>query len=173
MEIRPVERLILLMLCEIQDHLGIGGSEVDTKFLKSAIFGGHDWAIDWQMSGVAQVEPVEKSVVDEVTEILDLYRALEPSYDKLDPTARAGIEEWWVRFPGFDGNNETEHMSVARFLINEMERWDEFKSHPMNSHSPTLDRAREMVRRYESVRASIGSSRRLLTADEIKNVAAP
>lgn len=55
------------------------------------------------------VQPVDHSIVSEVVDILDMYDMLELSYGELDASASVGIDEHLVRFPGFDGNNETSH----------------------------------------------------------------
>lgn len=57
------------------------------------------------------MQPVDHSIVSEVVDILDMYDMLELSYGELDASASAsvGIDEHLVRFPGFDGNNETSH----------------------------------------------------------------
>jgi hypothetical protein len=49
-------------------------------------------------------------------------------------------------FLGFDGNNEHEHVSVAEFYIDQMERFVHFESRKLNAHMMTLGRHRQMLR---------------------------
>lgn len=172
MELRPAERLILLMLSEIYDHLGIDG-ETDTKLLRGAIFGGHGWALDWDMPGVTQVEETDRAIVSEVVDFLDMYDMIELSLADLSAADCAALPDWKLRFRGFDGNNETTYMSVARFMVAEMGRFSAFKGRDFNSHAPVVDRARAMYRVYEPLRP--GTAHRnppRLTLDDLKAIAA-
>ena len=77
----------------------------------------------------------------EVREILNMFRALDPGQGKKPA----------VPFPGFDGNDETEHFAYARFLLKDRRLWRE--SNPAdnnyNTHSATLDDYREMLSRWK------------------------
>lgn len=171
MEIRPVERLILTMLTEIYDNLKIKG-EVDASLVRSALFGGHSWVFDWEMPGIAKVEEKPERLVRETVDILDMYDFLELSYADLEPDDRAGIDDWRIRFPGFDGNNETDHIGIARFFVEELGRFERFRGRDLNSHHPTLDRARAMLKTFEPIRSTTGMRGGLprLTAEEIRQI---
>lgn len=41
-------------------------------------------------------------------------------------------------FTGFDGNNETELLVVTDFIINKLQRFEEFKDRDLNSHAPII-----------------------------------
>ena len=69
------------------------------------------------------------------------------------------------RFNGFDGNNETEHMGVARFLIEDLERFSSFKKRDLNSHMPTLVGYRRMLRIFLPLRPGLTGG--VLTASQI------
>src|SRR5687767_13092413 len=111
MKLSDGERMILIMLSDIQEKLGIQDG-LNPRFVREAIYGGHHWAFEWQYPGLFP-EPVEDSTVREVTDILDMWRMLE----------EAGSE----KFPGFDTNREGRHASVAHFMTEEMGRFDSFK----------------------------------------------
>ena len=49
------EKLILLMLTDIYDKLGVQG-EIDPQFVRSAIFDNMLWGLSWKYSGI----PFEK-----------------------------------------------------------------------------------------------------------------
>ncbi|WP_052747983.1 MULTISPECIES: YfbU family protein [Brevundimonas] len=173
MEIRDVDRLILVMLAEIQENLKIKG-EIDTAFLKDAIFGGHDWALEWRMPGIFKVEQTSRDVLAETVDVLDMYDMMERSYDDLGPSEKVGFDRHEVEFHGFDGNHETDHMGVAQFLVEKMNRFPRFLGRTFNSHHPTLDRVRRMLRAYEPLRAGTGQRSGVprLNADEIRQVLA-
>jgi len=83
----------------------------------------------------------------EVLDILEMFSVLKRDYEALSKEDRDGIDEWRVKFAGFDGNYETKQMAYARYFCGlddgryqELDRGDDF-----NSHMPTLDRYRAMV----------------------------
>jgi uncharacterized protein YfbU (UPF0304 family) len=60
-----------------------------------------------------------------------------------------------VKFIGFDGNNESELMGIARFLIDDMERFTSFKGRELNSHMPTRSMYRRMLSVFEPIRKTL------------------
>jgi uncharacterized protein YfbU (UPF0304 family) len=72
-----------------------------------------------------------------------MYRALKIAARDLPPGFLADAD---TEFPGFDGNNETEHFAYARFLRDAQGSGDESKEEPRNSHRPMLMRYRWMLR---------------------------
>lgn len=159
---------MLVMLSEIYDALKLD-SGVNTALLREAVYSGHSWALEWDMAGLTQVEETPRQVVTEVVDILDMHSFLEAGFKALTAEEQAQIE--WphrVEFNGFDGNNEIQHMSVARMLLEHMERWQEFKGRPLNSHSETLHTKARMVEAFEPIRRTLVD--RKMTVDEIKTV---
>lgn len=172
MELRPADKLIILMLTEIYDHLKVQG-ETDTAFLRNAIFGGHNWALDWQLPGITQTVTTPETVVRRTVDLLDMYDMLERSFEALPTEGRTGIEDWAIQFRGFDGNNESDHMSVARFLVEQMDRFTRFAGRDFNSHAPVLEIAERMYAVYEPLRPSLGTrGAPRLTADELRSISA-
>ena len=72
------------------------------------------------------------------------------------------------RFNGFDGNNESEHMSVAMFLVNQLDRFQEFKGRSFNCHHPSLDAHRRMLAVFEPLRPSLADSS--LSVDQLARI---
>ena len=73
-----------------------------------------------------------------VLDILSLYRTIEDL--KRNNTSETLSSNYYSYFKGFDGNNETEYMGFARFLINEQGKFPEqqqyfIKNDSMNSHT--------------------------------------
>lgn len=88
----------------------------------------------------------------EVIDILDMYRALTFSYNRLPD--KAGIDEREIRFDGFDGNEETSQYLYALYFIVDLERFTELtygqKSPDLNSHGHRLKKYRDMLAVWKS-----------------------
>jgi len=169
MELSPGERLIILMLCDLQEKLDVEG-EINAPFIRKAILGGHTWALDQEIGQVVNYT-TPSYVFGQVADILDVYSVLERAYAELSPEQKAQIPEWQIKFHGFDGNGESEHMSVARFLIHEMRRWEEFSGRELNSHAPTVTRALQMSEAFKPMREDFGM-RGALTFDQVVQIVA-
>jgi uncharacterized protein len=166
MKLSNPEKLILLMLSEIYDKLGL--TDVDTNLLSSAIRTENTWALDWEMPGVvgSDGEPTPPLVID-VVNYLDMWSFLEEAHSSFDLPAKervaAEAEPFGshVRFPGFDGNNEGEAISIANILVNDMGRFSRFKGRNLNSHAPLMDNYRRMYNVFEPIRVSLSGTRHL------------
>ena len=169
-EISDGEKLILLMLCDICKHQKIP-SELDPEFVTNAIVNGHYWGMEWEYSGLFDRHIDSPAVVSEVVDVLDMWSFIESGYAKLSDDDKASVESdatpfgHHVRFSGFDGNNETEHLSVALFLIRDLKRFQIFKRRDLNSHCPIIDRYRRMLNIFEPMRPTLIG--RELSATEI------
>lgn len=160
MKISDSERLILLMLCEIHQALKIKDG-FDADFLSKALIDGHTWAIRQEYGHVLPREDDPAELVKEVQDILDMWRMIEASYRTLDPAGKKALEDAVPifgknpTFDGFDGNNESEHMSIYQFLVEDMGRWSEFKGRNKNSHMPLLPNYRRMLTVFGPMLGSI------------------
>lgn len=172
----PGEKLILLMLCDLHKHHKVK-SETDPDFVRDAILEGHLWALGWEYTGIFGGDDTDEEVVSEVGEIMTMWRVLEDSFNALAAADQAkvleAIDPWpEVKFRGFDGNNESTHMSAAGFMINKLDRFAEFKGRDLNAHMPTLDAHRRMLGEFNPImRRGIGHGR-LSSADVIKIIRA-
>lgn len=152
------EKLILLMLCELYKRLGVEG-ELDADFIENALYGGHGWGLEWRYGGIFRESEHDERTVEEVVRILEMWSAIERSFERLTDTERARLKTEAVpfgedaRFPGFDGNNESEHGSIARFMVKDLERFPEFAGREdLNSHMPTLVMHRRMLAKFTKIR---------------------
>jgi hypothetical protein len=174
MDLSNGEKLILMMMCEIYEQLGVEG-EIDAGFVKTAITGGHPWALKVKYPGIFDMRNPSDETVSEVNNVLAMWSALEWGYSNLSDDGRGVIAKEArpfgdnVRFPGFDGNEESEHYSVARFLIDSMGSWQEFRGHDLNSHAPVIDRYRRMLAAYRRM-TSPASAGTPMKADDIASV---
>lgn len=168
MKLSDGEKLILCMLSEIYDKLKIKG-EMDPDFVREAIYGGHFWAFKWKMPGVFHDHEDNETTVREVADILDMWRFMERTYKKLKSVDKKRIKDECaplgdnVKFPGFDGNNESEHLGIAKFFRERLDRWEDLNI--VNSHMPTLDRYHRMLAEFKSMRPALGG--REMNADDI------
>lgn len=156
------EKLIALMVADLIKGLGVK-SETRPDFIQNVIYGGHYWALNWEMSGVFHGHADQRNRVRFVVDVLDMWTFLEVGFEALSDSdkERLAIEcepfGKVVRFPGFDGNEESEHFSIAHFLINDLGRFSRFRedSRSLNSHSSTLEKYGKMFRVFEPIRAKL------------------
>lgn len=164
------EKLLTVMLAELTEKLGIE-TDTDTGFVQRAIYGGHYWALGWQMPGIFHGHADKQARVRFVVDVLDMWSFLQVAHGKLGDEGKARVEAEaapfgkHVTFRGFDGNNESEYLGIAQFLTRDMGRFSMFKDAELNSHAPTLERYAAMYRVFEPIRATLIG--REMSADEI------
>lgn len=159
MKLSDGEKLIILMLSELYEKLGVEG-EIEPDFIKSAIFGNQLWGLKWKYSGIPFEESEDPKVVKEVVDILDMWSFIEYAYSHLTPEQKKQLEidaEPFgdPKFRGFDGNNESEYMGTAMFLVNDLERFQEFKGRDFNSHMQVVEIYNRMLNAFEPIRKTL------------------
>lgn len=160
MKLSDGEKLIVLMLSELYEKLDVKG-EIEPDFIKSAIFSDQLWGVKWKYSGIPFEESDDPEIVKEVVDILDMWSFIEHAYSKLNEEEKAKLESDVPyfgkdpKFIGFDGNNETEYMGTAMFLVNELERFQEFSGRSFNSHCPSIDGHKRMLSAFEPIRQTL------------------
>lgn len=144
MEIRDSEKLILLMLCDLYEKNNVVG-DIDHNFVRDAIYDHQSWAIPWRFSGIPFNDQETPVKVKTVLDILEMWRVIEYSYSEFNSEEKTKVAEDASPFGrnplfrGFDGNNETDFLVAADFIINKLGRFEEFKGRDLNSHSPSID----------------------------------
>jgi uncharacterized protein YfbU (UPF0304 family) len=167
------EKLIILMLCELFKNLKLN-KEIEPAFVEEVIYGGHYWALDWKYPGIFHGHEDSMAVLDETVDILDMWSFLEDGYSKLSKKEKdrvaAEAEPFGedVVFLGFDGNGEGEYIGIARFLVEQLDRFTKFKGRELNAHMQTLEPHRRMLAVFEPIRRTMTG--RDLNADEIIRV---
>ncbi|MDR8077782.1 YfbU family protein [Burkholderia cenocepacia] len=155
------EKMLMLMMSDVFKALKIKEPDSDPHFLAEVIYGGHYWAPKWDMQGVFHDHVDNPRDVRHVVDVLDMWSFIEEAYEKFSAEQKAAIAEqvgpWGkhVAFTGFDGNNESSQLGIARFLVNKMDRFTRFKGRDLNSHHPTYDRYSRMVELFEPMRAAL------------------
>jgi uncharacterized protein len=166
------EKLIMHMLCDIYKHLKING-DIDPEFIESALAGGHYWALKWEYTGIFHDHFDDKKALEDVVNILDMWFFIESGYNGLSSKEKKLIEKeaapfgTHVKFIGFDGNNESEYMGIAKFLVEKMDRFQLFKGRNFNSHMPILSAYKRMFSVFEPMRTTL-YGRELSSSEIIK-----
>ena len=160
-ELVLLQRLQLVMQCE---RIAGPPDEHDKKqaqFTIKALSYGHLWALRWEYSGLLHTIP--DNVADEVGSILTMWRMLAGGCERLSEsdkrvviTEADSFFEDELKFPGFDGNEESAHYSVAMFLVEDMNRFQELAGRDLNSHCPYLDGYRRMLPVFGAVKGYAG-----------------
>lgn len=151
------EKLILLALKDLFQHAKVD-SDTDLEFISQVIYGGHYWAPRWKLTGVFHNHADDLGNVKFVVDVLDMWSFIESAHKKLTAKDKARLEAEadsmgkHVKFRGFDGNNEADYLSIARFFIQDMGRFAQFKRHELNSHMPTVAAYRRMLSVFEPIR---------------------
>lgn len=153
------EKMIVSLLCELYKGMKIKG-EFDPEFIQSAVRGGHYWALKWAYQGLLHGEYDDEQTLSEVVNILDMWNFIESSYARMPKKdkdyIKTNAKSEAVKFVGFDGNNESKHRSIARFLVEKMGRFSEFKDRgDLDSHYPTLGIYRRMLSVFTPIRAKL------------------
>lgn len=173
MKFTNAEKLIVTMLADLHDKLDI--DEVRTKLIKQAIYSNNTWALSWELSGIVGDSPEQTpSEVSLVLDILDMWSLIEGAHERFDATEKSALEAKTdplgdhVVFSGFDGNNESEYMSIANFLVQEMNRFPRFADRRLNSHCPVIAGYQRMLEKFLPIRPKLGD--RGLSVEELADV---
>ena len=146
--------IILRVLADLCEQLGIKSNAVDMQLLNEALERGHSWALPYLVGS----PETDTAVAEETLDILRMWAHIEGKWRQLSSEDRhlitTSVPNWErrVKFVGFAGNDEAKHLSVALFLINHLGRFPCFKDRDLNSHCPYLDMLhRPMLRTYRRV----------------------
>lgn len=170
MKLTDGEKIIIALLADIHKGLKIKG-EMDTDKLMQAIYGGHLWALKWDMTGLLHDYEADPEVVKQTTDILDMWDFIEFSFADLSEADKQRVREANFghdpKFSGFDANNEA-HYGVALHLVDHMDRFQNFKGRDMNSHTSRVPGDLKMASAFGPIRAATGERAAVrMTADEI------
>jgi uncharacterized protein YfbU (UPF0304 family) len=171
MKLTEGEKLILLMLCEIHEHLKIS-DKTDAKLIREALRTGNLWGLDRDYRPVPEVDP---KVAHETLEILAMWERLEESFARLSPSDKKWFEEHasgfqnGVEFPGFSGNFDSEQLMAARFYIDVLENFEHFKDRQLSRYPvSTMPAYRRMVPSYKRILATV--TNKDFTASQVAEV---
>ena len=144
MKLTRVERWMLANQYQILERLDPENRE-DYETCRIALERGYELSYDTCANNIDE-RGLSEEECEEVLAILDMFRALHHSMEKL--TDRTGIDLPAVEFDGFDGNNESKQLAYAEFYCKHYDAYAELTV--LNSHGPALGGYRSMRRVWES-----------------------
>ena len=143
----PYQRLNLYNQYTILEQLSlIQNDELEAKTyakLAKIVFEGYSHEY-YEITDVIQEEfPFANAAF--VWDVLDMYSCIYDSYNRI---AKPKISSEKIKFRGFDGNYETELMCYCSFIVNDLERYTEFKGGDFNSHAPSVHKYSDMLKKW-------------------------
>jgi uncharacterized protein len=166
------EKIIIAMLADQQRPPNL--REINVDNILNAIFGGHYWALKWELSGLLNDHVDDAGALSIVVDTLEIWDFIESAIEtfseieiqKIDK--EAGPHGKNRKFIGFDGNNEGTERAIALHLIEDMGRFQRFKGRNLNSHTLSKLTYAKMIRQFQPIREAL--FRRVpmkLTVDEV------
>lgn len=170
-EISTGDKLILKILSDIARSTGTESYAIDHEIVMKAIDQGHYWALPWKCDSINQ-KPTTRETLSEVCDILDMYNMIEISFQQFSPSdkeeVKKSVDGPITKFPGFDGNHENDHYSIACFLINDLHKYSNFKDRELNSHFDFLQKYKSMVTYFNAIKNSLhDNERRIMTKEQM------
>lgn len=147
LQLTPTERLILYNQYRILQAL-IPDEAKEFENAATALQRGY--TLEYKRP-VAFSRELDEESCREVKDILDMYRVLTGGYRELQD--KSGIDEGRLKFPGFDGNDETEsaYLGYVSYLLDDLGLWAELRRDGgYNSHDENLQTYREMLRTWKA-----------------------
>ncbi|AVZ03315.1 hypothetical protein B9Y01_17880 [Acinetobacter baumannii] len=144
-ELTDKERLFLANQHEILGHLNKDNSDYHFK-LAEQLRDGHEWLYSQSFDNFSENLPDDAAEL--VLNILQIYEMIQDAYDGLSD--KSLISEHQIKFPGFDGNNETEFMGFVDALEKDNRFVDVIQTGNRNSHSPKVHVYERMIAKWQA-----------------------
>ena len=143
-----IERLLLVNQFKILEKIYPEEADYYSQH-REALEAGYVLHYDWLFEQLW--DEISKEKCREVIDILSMYRAVTFSERKLDKNDR--IDHRFLKFRGFDGNEESQLMAYAEYFVQNLRRFTELKygsdRADFNSHMPMLDEYRAMLEEWK------------------------
>jgi uncharacterized protein len=140
-----IERRILINQYQILEKLDPDEGDYYQKVVSIL---EHGYEFEYRKLFERIFDPMSEEESVEVIHILGMYEAIKDSYDALPD--KSGIEDWRVRFIGFDGNHEGTQLGYLYFMVEKDEKFSHVvDKNKLNSHMPRLGYYRAMLNRYK------------------------
>lgn len=139
------ERVILNLLLEVQDKLE---GNTSNKLFREAIENGFKSEYSFYMTQLAYKDEFEPNKARFVYDVFQCYEEIQRSAVELKDKELTKK----VIFPGYDGNNETDYMAFAQFLVKrEQYAHLDGAGENMNSHFMTIHYYGQMLERWRRI----------------------
>ena len=129
-----VERQILANQFEIlsklcgEDEYSARDFEKKSEIVKYGYTGEYSEVFD------VHIDEIPHEICRETNEILNMYRRIETAKAKLIDDEKRQLDLNKIKFEGFDANNNS-HYHYAKYMIENLDKWQEHKEMYLNSHS--------------------------------------
>jgi uncharacterized protein YfbU (UPF0304 family) len=111
-------------------------------------------------------EEISPEICNETSEILNMYRRINYSIETLSEEEKENLDLERISFEGFDANNDS-HYGYLNFMIENLDKWQEYKGKYINSHSiASLRKYRSMLEKFKSFSIGINN----LSAAELQEL---
>lgn len=146
MKLTQFERLVLANQYEILEKVDPKSAKHHEK-RREIVERGYEALYEAELFRGIDDDVVSPQQGREVRDVLDMYRAITAAAKNLaeDSPLR---ESYYLKFQGFDGNDETLSFSFAQFLLEDMGHYKELVGQGddgVNSHSPMMPTYRRML----------------------------
>ncbi len=172
MKISDGEKLIMLMLCELNDKIeqnSIKDDFIDFKFIKTAILKNSEWSLFYKFKGLNLQAPTEIEV-KEVIGVLEMWDMIEISYTKLSYYDKIIVDkEAYCKpiFTGFGDIREDKYIKIAEYFIHELGYYTVFKNRDFSNSYYGMSIYRKMLDYYLSIKNTVIYNCRILKVEEI------
>lgn len=176
MQPTAVEKLTVLMLCEIFKKLDIKDS-FDPDLISRAVSSDDTWVLNWKygIRGEGTEGSANPSHVTAVVDTLDMYSFLRDSFERLGEAGQAEVEAAVpnacskTTFHGYDGNHESEYLLATRYMVEHLDSFESMRDvGRLNSHMPVVEMYARMFEAFEPIRVKLVG--RLMNPEEIIEV---
>lgn len=164
MELNIKERLQLSFQLRILEKLYPEEQEYYANHRK-AIEDGYQLHYDWITEHLS--EGLTKDECSFVLEVLDMYAALHFSVKQFK---NSELTVDTVKFPGFDGNNETMFMAYTKYFIEDLDRFGEIQESTngyYNSHMRLIPKYKKMLAKWKEFKIDYTYQ---LTEEQVKEL---
>ena len=158
MNLSYVERVMLANQYKILSLLDPNNAD-EYDMVREALEHGYESYYSDAFARVVYEGELSSDDIRLVKHAMDLYGALQRSYDKLEDEDKAEIREERLDFPGFDGNHETKFLTYSEFVVEKEQRFQYLRFTKdraagaasaaqldrYNSHMPMVDIYRKRV----------------------------
>jgi uncharacterized protein YfbU (UPF0304 family) len=139
---------------------------------RTAFEEGYESHYSWAMEHISE-DVLTEEEAKEVVDTLDMFRAIKRSYGAIPD--KTGIDEYSIKFRGYDGNDPTECklLGYARYFVVELDRFqevleDQNEHFDFNSHGEMRAVYQRMLEVWRAIPAGVNPGQRHgLTKDQL------